>query len=103
MSGIAPKAIQRIYRDVLIEALASARVSAKVPVDTDDEAAIRQWFLAIIPTAVPERFAGQIESPTLRATLRSEAATKLLQICQRMPLPRGPFVAAVAEAALSKI
>jgi hypothetical protein len=71
--------------------------------DLTAQSAIEASFGAAIPSAVARQFEGQIESPTLRAALRSATAELLVRICTDVPLPRGQFVAAVAQAAQSKV
>jgi hypothetical protein len=51
---------------------------------------------------VPAYLADKAASPTLPAELRADAARLLVRICLSLPLPRGAFVAAVAEAAAAR-
>jgi hypothetical protein len=98
MNGVSAQAIARIYREVLIESFGAARVVAAV-VDRNAQSAIEDAFDTAIPSIVPAQFAGQFESPALRAALKSNAARSIVGICERMPFPRGEFVTAVVLAA----
>jgi hypothetical protein len=96
--GVSAQSIARIYREVLVESLASARVMSGV-VDPGAQNVIEGAFNAAIPSIMPAEFARQAEGQELRAALRANAARALIDICDRMPAPRGQFVEAVASAA----
>jgi hypothetical protein len=97
VTSINPPTIAFIYREVLTESFTEAAAT------TADDPPTRFWiepaFSSAIPTKVPDEFAALIASPELRGALRSDAARILLRLCRDIPLPRGPFVAAVARAA----
>ena len=101
MKGLTSQNIAAIYRQVLTESLASAR--AVTAPDADAQRVIERAFNAAIPVMVPRQLLGKIEGDALRVALTAEAAQLLIRLCTDLPLPRGPFVAAVALAARRKV
>ena len=67
----------------------------------DAQRVIEQAFNAAIPVTVPLQYLG-LNDDAMRVALTAEAARLLVRLCTEMPLPRGPFVAAVAQAAQRK-
>ena len=99
MSAVNSQTIAAIYRQVLTESLTAATTIAAV--DNDARHAIERAFNSAIPVMLPRELR-QLDRDAVRAALTADAARLLVQLCMEMPLPRGPFVAAVAQAAQRK-
>lgn len=99
MSGVNSQRIATIYRQVLTESLTFAKTMTAG--DADAQRVIEQAFNAAIPVTVPLQYLG-LNDDAMRVALTAEAARLLVRLCTEMPLPRGPFVAAVAQAAQRK-
>ena len=100
MSAVNSQTIAAIYRQVLTESLAEART--RTTADTDAQQAIERAFNPAIPVMVPRELR-QLDADAVRAALTADAARLIVRLCTETPSPRGPFVAAVAQAAQRKV
>jgi hypothetical protein len=100
MSAVNSQTIAAIYRQVLTESLTAARTITAA--DTDAQQAIERAFNSAIPVMLPRELR-QLDPDAVRAALTADAARLLVQLCMEMPLPRSPFVEAVAQAARRRL